>query len=190
MTNVKLKKSNIIVTLSAVFIFFIYFVGAPYLTIFQMKTAIKNNDSAALSSHVDFVSLKQSLKDQMNMLMMKEMNELSKDNNPFAALGVAIGGSLVDKMVEAYVTPTGLAEIMKKGELDNKSRKTNNSVNNVDNRQEHKERDALENSELGYASINRFEAQISNEKDEKIVFVFFRHGLTWKLSEIILPSLN
>ena len=48
----------------------------------------------------------------MNAMIMKEMAKDEMKDNPFAALGAAFGGVMVDKMVEAYVTPTGITGLI------------------------------------------------------------------------------
>ena len=87
------------------------FIG-PHLTLYQIKSAAENGDGEALSEHIDFLALRQSLKDQMNVAVGKKMVEQA-DDNPFAALGAALGGMMIEKIVAMYITPTGITELMK-----------------------------------------------------------------------------
>ena len=83
-------------------LFAIYVVAAPYITVHQMKSAAESHDGEALSEHVEFPSVRQSLKDQMNDMFAKKMAESDEmKNNPFAAFGAALAGMMVDKMVDA-----------------------------------------------------------------------------------------
>ena len=64
----------------------IYLIAAPYITVYQMKAAAEQHDGEALSEQIDFDSLRQSLKDQFNVMLAKNMaqDEDLKDS-PLAA---------------------------------------------------------------------------------------------------------
>jgi hypothetical protein len=55
------------------FAILIYIAASPYITVYQMKSAAERHDGEALSEHIEFPSVRQSLKDQMNAMLMKEM---------------------------------------------------------------------------------------------------------------------
>ena len=44
----------------------IYLAAAPYITVHQIKSAAKAHDGVALSQHIDFDSVRLSLKEQLN----------------------------------------------------------------------------------------------------------------------------
>jgi len=75
-----------------------------------MRSAAQNRDGETLSEYIDFPSVRQSLKDQINAAFVKAM---SKDmDNPYViGVGVAFA-SVVDKIVEAYVTPAAITQMM------------------------------------------------------------------------------
>ena len=50
-----------------------YIVAAPYITVYQMKTTAENHDGEALSEYIDFPSVRQSLKEQMNVMVTNKM---------------------------------------------------------------------------------------------------------------------
>jgi hypothetical protein len=82
--------------------FAIYVAAAPYITVHQMKDAAKRRDGEALSEHIDFPSVRQCFKDQVNAMFAKEMVEDEKlKGNPYAPVGMAIVGMMVDTMVDA-----------------------------------------------------------------------------------------
>ena len=87
----------------------IYFL--PYLTLSHIKSSLYRGDADALSRDIDFLTLRSNLKDQLNYLMTSQAVTGTKDN-PFAALGALIGGSLVSNVIDAYVTPYGLSQII------------------------------------------------------------------------------
>ena len=51
--------------------------------------------------------MREDLKDQLNMKLGREMVK-EMDDNPFAVLGGMLVGVLVNKMVDTFMTPTGL----------------------------------------------------------------------------------
>src|SRR5690554_1001130 len=103
----------------AVGFFVVYMAAAPYITANQMRLAAEAHDGEALSEYIEFPSVRQSLKDQMNVLFLKELSEdEDMQDNPFAALGAAFAGMEVEKMVVAYVTATGITQLMICYQLD------------------------------------------------------------------------
>src|SRR5690606_32199679 len=94
-------------------LFVAYVAAAPYLTVYQMKSAAGRRDGEALSEHIEFPSVRQSLKDQMNAAFAKQISkdEAMKDS-PFVAFGGAFAGMIVERMVDAFVTPAGITQLM------------------------------------------------------------------------------
>ena len=94
-------------------LFAAYIVAAPYITVHQMSSAAENHNGEALSEHVEFPSVRQSIKDQMNAMFVKRMAESDEmKSNAFAVFGAALVGVMVDKMVDAFVTPAGITQLM------------------------------------------------------------------------------
>lgn len=169
----------------AVGFFVVYMVASPYITANQMRLAAEAHDGEALSEYIEFPSVRQSLKDQMNVLFLKELSEdEGMQDNPFAALGAAFAGMVVEKMVDAYVTPTGITQLML-GE---------NPEPGFDQR-DYKKRDKSSSAEpepfakatMAYESFDKFVIRVDTEDGGEAKFVLRRRGLGWKLTEIILP---
>ena len=154
--------------------------AAPFITVHQMKTAAANHDGAALSEHVDFPALRQSLKDQMNVFLGKKMAKEVAKGNALAALAGMFGGVIVEKMVDNYVTPTGITQLMEgqKPEGD--------GIGNASTQQAPS--DPLSNASMGYESFSKFSVVTNNgEPGKETRFVLRRSGISWKLTEIVLP---
>ncbi len=162
-------------------VFFVYAVAAPYITVHRIKSAARNDDGEALSAHIEFISARQSLKDQMNVMFAKKMaeDEEMKDN-PFAALGAAFAGVVVDKMVDAYVTPAGITQLMSGEKPQPRGERSGKDGNSA-------YREPLEDASMSYESLNKFVARIRNQEGGETRFVLTRRGLDWKLTEIIVP---
>lgn len=97
---------------AAIFLVAAYVFALPYITVHQIRQAVKARDSVALSEHIDFPSVRLSLKDQLNAALMGKIQSDEMKDNPFAALGMMLAGPLVDKMLEAYVTPAGIGQLL------------------------------------------------------------------------------
>ncbi len=153
------------------------FYFSPHLAVHNMKKAAEAKDADALSSYVDFPSLRESLNANFNAKMVSEVAK-SKSGDPFEALGAAIATALINPMIDALVTPESLA-ILTKGEKPEMSQSGNESKI-----QSAPERANTETS-MSYKGLNRFIVRVK-EKDsteEPIEFIFKRDGIiSWKLS--------
>ena len=96
---------------AAIFLVAAYVFALPYITVHQIRQAVKARDSVALSEHIDFPSVRLSLKDQLNAALMGKIQSDEMKDNPFAALGMMLAGPLVDKMLEAYGTHPFIANL-------------------------------------------------------------------------------
>lgn len=171
-----MSKGRIIAVIGALFA--IYIAATPYITVRQMKAAAESRDGGALSEYIEFPSVRQSLKDQMNAMFLREMADDKMKDNPFAALGAAFAGAIVDKMVEAYVTPAGITELMA-GERPKAAEPGKAGGNSA--------REVLSDASMSYESWNKFVVNIRDESDWEGKLVLRRRGLGWKVTEIVLP---
>ena len=164
-----------------------YLAAGPYLTAYQLRTAILEQDGEALPEYVDFPALRESLKAELNAAMIDGVLD-EEDANPFAALGAALAGLMIDRVIDAYVTPAGLRTLMTApgAEVDVSNSRaaflsTDGSVV--------EELDM--NVDMGYRSLSRFDiVTASKEGDDHVTFVLRRRGIDWKLTEIRLPALG
>lgn len=86
---------------------------APYLTLYQMKRAAQRNDSAALSHYIDFESVRADLTRQIDtMFAQRAKLDPRLQDSPLAALGNAAAQVMAQRLVETYVTPEGIAQLL------------------------------------------------------------------------------
>lgn len=175
-----MRKGSVITALATLFA--IYIAATPYITAHQIKSAAEKKDSDALSEHIDFPSVRQSLKDQLNTVIMKEMATEEMQNNPFAALGAAFASTMVDKILELYVTPAGITQMLE-GDKPN----LNQAPHGQSASTPPSSKTPLSNASMSYQSFNKFAITATNEKGEEGTFILHRHGISWKLAEIIIP---
>lgn len=159
----------------------LYVGAAPYLTVYQMKSAAENHAGAALAEYIEFPSVRQSLKDQMNAAFATQMAKDEKiQDNPFAAIGAAFAGAVVEKMVDAYVTPSGITELMAGEKF---SQEKDHGTPDA----EKSTRELFSDASMSYESLDKFVVKINNESGYESQFVLRRRGMSWKLTEVMIP---
>src|SRR3712207_1152633 len=85
------------------------YVASPYVSLWFFSRAIKANDRAALESHVDFPAVRQSLKEELRGRLPQDR---AKANDTMSGLVARLAPSLIDQLVDAFVTPEGLVALI------------------------------------------------------------------------------
>ena len=143
------KKIRIGSIITMVVVICVWFYATPYLTLYQFKKAVDAQDAAAISRHIDFPALRESMKS--GLAARKETG----GSNPFKSLESTIAGVVTAPMVDALVTPNGIVEIMKgRRLLGSQGRKGQDS--------QKKDKDDQEYS-MGYETFNRFVLKLKNK---------------------------
>ena len=159
----------------------VYIAATPYITVYQIKSAAEQHDGEKLSEYIEFPSVRQSLKTQLNAIIAEKTEE-KKSSRAFAMLGAALAGSVVDKVIEAYVTPSSIIKIMSGEKISIKKEEDSPDTSKST-------KEMLEKSSLSYESFNTFVVKIHNKNSgkEDAKFVLQRRGIGWKITEIIIP---
>ena len=159
-----------------------YLYASPYLVLNSIKTAAQNGESEKVSQYIDYPSVRQSFKDQINAMMMKEMANQKDDG--FAALGAMLASTMVDKMIDGFVTPEGMTLMLQGKDLKQSAQQ---SMGGQDSSNQENEEPKPE-YEAGYTSLNDFEVVIKDQDQSKEVKVLMaRDGLSWKIHKIAVP---
>lgn len=96
--------------LALVCIFLLFVYGAsPYFSFWRFTAALRSGDSAALSSRMDFPAIRASLKKQLVARFAKKTTTHKWWEN--------LGPSLIDTIIDAYVTPEGIAALISNPEV-------------------------------------------------------------------------
>ncbi|MGR7920058.1 DUF2939 domain-containing protein [Zobellella denitrificans] len=170
-----------------------YGVAAPWLTVYQIREAADNRDGRALAEHVEFDSVRQSLKDQLNARMLRELGDDIRQN-PLAVLGAALANTVVDGLVDTYVTPAGIEQLMR-GETpapgiprsDPPPAGTGTGTGNDTGKTGPERRKPFSDARMGYRSLNHFVVTMTDDSGKQAEFILSRRGLGWKLTAIVLP---
>lgn len=151
--------------------------ASPYYALHQMKTAIAEHNVDALASHVDFPALRISIKSQLESTLADSIQAATASDNPFAAMGQAMVTGMLGKMVDAMVSPEGVAAMVSKTAVGADADKGTQGGS----AQEKKD------YSVAYKGWDQFVVRPKTDDDEKGGLVLQRHGLwNWKLSAIEL----
>ncbi|ODS90807.1 MAG: hypothetical protein ABS45_14200 [Comamonas sp. SCN 65-56] len=158
-----------------------YLVAAPWITVYQIKSAAEAHDDAALAEHVDFDSVRQSLKDQLHARLMRKMTDgAGASDNPLAALVAPLAGAVVDKAVDWYVTPAGVIALMSNRTPDADTRQATPKPQGTDEQ-------PLAGASMAYSTLDTFIVR-PRGRTGAAEFVLRRRGLGWKLTAVVLPG--
>ncbi len=174
---IRLSSSLVCLSLSYLFI-------TPYLAIFSFKQALDRLDENKISSFVIFPSIRESLKRQLNYSFQEVIE--SNYSSTLAPLGSIFFRPVVNRIVDATVTPKGLQYLIRTGSLTKSFNQTQGSNNNSLSLPKKNK----SNYSLYYVNINKFILSSSkSESENPLKLVWIRFGLkSWKLSDIEIPT--
>lgn len=157
-----------------------WFYTTPYLAARGLKTAVDARDAKAIAHYVNFPLLRENLKTQLSAKVRAGNKSTTGQPDPAEAFSQTLAMAFIGSVVEALVTPQGLARVME-GE---------NAVPGV--RQKPTANTEAPNDvqrSMGYQTLHRFAITLrkSNEQNP-VVLVLSREGwFSWRLTELQLP---
>jgi hypothetical protein len=98
-----------LIVIGAVALLLLY-VASPYFSLWRFGEALQAHDMNALAARVDFQKVRGSLKKQIRDHFFGVLDR--KKNDPVAQLLTSAEPSVLDRLIDAYVTPDGLATII------------------------------------------------------------------------------
>ncbi len=161
------------------------YVAAPVLAARELVAAAKAGDAAGLERRVDFPAFRESLKDELNARLMREMRD--SDDRAGRALAMLFGPALVSGVVDAFVTPEAIAVMVREGEppapdLEGGAAAPAEPETGPDERVR---------QSYGFRDLNTFTVTLSRDDrpETPVVLLMQRRGLIdWKLAGIDLPG--
>jgi hypothetical protein len=143
----------------------------------RFRSAIQSHDADAVSEHVDFPSLRESIKGQLMAVMGNEAQKTGADANPFAAMGQVLAVAFMNPVIDAMVSPAGVIAMIESG----KAKLPEQGRTGVSG-----ESDRKVDYAVSYRGWNRI--ALAGKNGDGGSFIFRRDGLWgWKLSGIELP---
>lgn len=172
-------KKFVYLAIGLIVIITIYLYASPYLALNNIKKAAQAGDADTLSEYIDFPSVKQGLKDQINAQIMKEVTQ--KDADGFEALGAMLATAMIDKAVDGIVTPDGVAMMVQGQKPD----LNGDAVEQTDEQQTGEKKLDYKTNYITYKS---FKVSLSNpDYEDNLDIIMRRDGLSWKVHRINLP---
>lgn len=156
--------------------------ASPFLTAQNIVRAARAGDAAALERQVDFPAFRASLKSELNARARLEIRERAKGDRGLAALGMLLAPSLVEGAVDNFVTPQGVAAMVRSGETPKPERPTPADDTPA------APKDKLHQS-WAYRGLNRFAVTLTRDDrpNDELVLILERRGpFSWKLAGVDL----
>lgn len=163
--------------------------ASPLIAAHTLRAAAMAGDADKLQRMVDFPSVRESLKGQLNVLLLAEMQkdpELA--NNPFAGLAVAMVPSIVNHAIEGYVAPDGISAMMSAQAPTSAAPAATDAVNPGGGGRLASREPVVSH---GYRDLDTYVITSADPADAKAAFDFVLHRkgpFSWKLARIDLPK--
>ena len=172
-----MRKRTAIASAAAILVAVIaaWYWASPFFAVASLRNAAIRADTNALNERVDFSRVRDELKTQLSSLLISKMTDNLR-GNPFAAIGVAIAAKLTDVMVDAMVSPAGIAALVKAG-----SEKTPAEVSGFR---------LMMSTEVAVHryGLDAFDFYSVNNKEKLPTLRFAREGLSWRLTSVQMPK--
>ncbi|MGH8854124.1 MAG: DUF2939 domain-containing protein [Telluria sp.] len=91
--------------------------ASPYYQLSRMRAAAEARDAQTLAQYVDFPALRASVKQQVMHRLGAGGVLAEPASNPFAAFGKAMASAVIDPVVNAAVSPEGVAAMLDAGDI-------------------------------------------------------------------------
>jgi hypothetical protein len=150
-----------------------FYVATPYMVTKKLYRGVMTMDANVIERHVDFPSLRESLKEQANAYLAIHMPR-GEDGRTglFGAAGLVMMPKIVEALVDAYVTPTGMRQALERAVV-----KTSQA--------EGKEPRPLKREDIDYAFFEN--PDTFRVEAREMVFILRFKDWRWQLTEARLP---
>ena len=153
-----------------------WYVESPSWTLKQMASAAQDRNADKLSAYVDYPKLRETTKSQLKAAAAAKMT--SGTANGWEALGMMVGMSMIDNMIDGMFTPEGVAAMFAAAKnTPNASKPRPKRPFDID----------ASKAEIVRDGFDRFRLHEKGKPGQDGDLVFERHGLSWKLAQIKVP---
>ncbi|TCM19040.1 DUF2939 family protein [Novosphingobium sp. PhB165] len=149
---------------------------SPGLAMKGLRDAALAGDKDELRERVDFPAIRESLKSQMRAMVTAELAK--EKDNPFAAMGMAFAGAIIDPMIDGAVSPEGIKVMVESGKMKTPGQPVADQTKGEEAQWQIERR-----------GLDRFTAHPKARDGEKApTLIFKRDGLGWELVDIEVPA--
>lgn len=149
----------------------LWYLESPVWTLKGMKDAAQSHDADALNAYIDYPALRKSLKGELKARMR---TEAQKDKSGFGGFGRALGSVMLGPLLDALISPAGMRAALLASSQENMGPAA--SALHVP-------------KEPVIVRRNFSEFLVAAKGQPNSGLVFKRHGLSWMLSGVELPSI-
>ena len=169
----------------AVILFALAWAAAPVLAAQALIRAAKAGDEKKIEHLVDFPSLRQSLKDELNAELAAQLRRDPRmAESGLGGLGLILAPMLVSGAVDAVITPEVVARMVTTAEAPDPTV-----------RDQPEPGDAVDEDDIhqswGYRDFNAFAVTLTDRDrpDQRLALILERRGLfTWKLAAVDIQN--
>lgn len=157
--------------------------ASPHWRLYQMRSAVEARDAQQLARHVDFPSLRSSVKIEVLRRLGGGGSLADGASNPFAAFGKAMAMAVIDPVVNVVVSPEGVAAMLESGDIRLQPRRSPEPERSP-GMSDGPAREKL-NYDLGYRNWNQ--VVVERADGGGVAFILKRDGWwSWKLAGVEL----
>ncbi|MFL6583158.1 MAG: DUF2939 domain-containing protein [Chthoniobacterales bacterium] len=155
---------------------------SPYFSFWRFTVAVRAGDHEGVASHVDFPALRDSMKRELRARFYPDTpSDKSKKKDRLQAFLQGMAPTLIDTLVDAYITPDGIAALLADPHIALTRPERAGSSAELSAR-EH----SIDWSKVRMAFFTGPRDFVVNSNETKLHFRFSSHG--WLLREIDLPE--
>lgn len=158
----------------------------PFVTYYQVTSAIMVKDAGKLASHMDLEELRKNLKAQKGQRVIKQSKKKDAGDPSLVDLSITWSALTADQDIDRAITTEGfyVAFSSAGGKNPNKmpSAAEGGTYSFV--------KKLVDTASFQYRSSSKFVVSTKDEQGryvEYFSFIFTRDGLTWRLSNVMLP---
>ena len=165
------------------------YVAYPYWSLHRLGDTLEAGNEGTLKQHVDWPAVRSGLKEALSGILSRETGRAIASGDGEATVGgllvSAIGNVLLEPLVDALVTPEGLAAMIREG----RARKGEAALGNQSGRTAHDNSVLWEHLSFAFfTGPTTFEALFETEDGEDVVGVMQLNGMRWQLVRLRLPD--
>ena len=155
------------------------YVASPYVTLWRFRQVLESNDRSHMETYVDFVAVRASLKQQLRGKLPPP--DPARKPDILSGLVERFAPALIDQLVDAFVTPDGLAALIADPQLAQRAQAKDPSAIAGAGRADKR----LDFSEVRYAFFTGPRGFLVDVEGTKLRFSFSR--FRWILRDVELP---
>lgn len=101
--------------ISILFLCIAAWIAWPYYAAYDLVVAIRDGNVSALENRIAWDSVRRSLRDDLNASLLKTIGTKTGSEDIGSGLAVLFGPAVINQMVDGYVTPQGIANLIRSG---------------------------------------------------------------------------